>query len=292
MTTFCQALAAFQVQLEADGRSPHTRAQYARHLQLLATWCASERRSSRIEDLGHEDIARFLASPSARTRADGTPRRATTVNALRSSLRTFFGYVHAAGWTATNPARLVRRAQTGTAPPRGLTDAEEERLLAVLAAVEGTEAERDAVLFRLMLGAGLRLGSALALNVDDVDLAEGIVTVRVKGDRLERVFLPAETRGDLGKVIGERESGPVFHSQRGGRLSARHVQRRFAASRERAGLSATVTSHSLRHTFASRLLDRTGDIELVRRALTHRSVSSTQIYARCGDRRLRAALGA
>jgi integrase/recombinase XerC len=288
MPAFQEALAAFQVQLQADGRSHHTRAQYARHLGLLASWAASERLSLLVEDLGHDDVARFLSSPAARRRPDGEPKRATSVNALRSSLRAFFWYVHAAGWTRSNPARLVRRAQTGTAPPRALTPAEEERLLAVLAVGSG----RDPALFRLMLRTGMRLGSALALDASDVDLVEGVATIHAKGDRTERVFLPMETRAELAGLLDGRASGTVFASRAGKRLTTRHVQRLFARIRERAELPATVTCHSLRHTFGSRLLDRTGDIELVRRALTHRSVSSTQIYARCGDQRLRAALGA
>ncbi len=292
MPTIEEALACFQVQLQADGRSTHTQAQYARHLALLAAWAASEGLSLRVEDLGHDDIARFLASPTARTRPDGRPKVAGSMNALRSSVRTFFAYAHQAGLTQLNPARLVRRALCGEGPPRALTEAEEVRLLAVLAAAEGPEERRDAVLFRLLLRAGLRLGSALGLDVGDLDLVEGTATVRAKGGRVERVFLPAATRDELAEFLGDRRTGPVFASQAGRRLCPRHVQRRFGQVRARARLPVGVTPHSLRHSFGTALLNRTGDIELVRRALTHRSVTSTQIYARCGDERLRRALRA
>ena len=151
------ALDQFLVQLQADGRSAHTAAQYRRHLALLARWCALEGLSGNVEDLGHQDLARFLGSPVARTRPDGRPKLQTSTNALRSSVRAFFAYAHGAGLTTVNPARLVRRAVCGGPPPRALTEAEEGRLLAILTAADGPEARRDSVLFRILLRAGLRL---------------------------------------------------------------------------------------------------------------------------------------
>lgn len=287
-----EALDQFLIQLQADGRSGHTVAQYRRHLNLLARWCASEALSCNVEDFDHQDLARFLGSTPARTRSDGRPKLQTSVNALRSSIRAFFVYAHGAGATATNPARLIRRALTGGAPPRALTPAEEGKLLSVLAAAEGPEGSRDGVLFRLLLRAGLRLGSALGLDVNDLDLTEGVATIRVKGGRIERAFLPAETRAELAAFLQGREPGPVFGSQSGRRLSPRHVQRRFSRVRESAGLPVTVSCHSLRHSFATRLLEKTGDLGLVQKALGHRSASSTAIYARTSDKRLRDALGA
>ena len=102
------ALTRFAVQLEADGRSPHPIRQYARHVRALARWAADVGHSGRIDDFGHEDVARFLTAPAAHTRPDGGKKRATSVNALRTSLRCFFAYLHGAGYIASNPARLVR----------------------------------------------------------------------------------------------------------------------------------------------------------------------------------------
>ncbi len=286
------ALVQFLVQLQADGRSTHTQAQYRRHLTLLASWAASEGLSGDIEDLSHQDIARFLSATVARTRADGRPKLQTSLNALRSSLRAFFAFANGAGWTSTNPARLARRAVCAGAPPRALSEAEEDRLLAVLAAAQEPEERRDAVLFRLLLRAGLRLGSALALDVGDLDLVEGVATIRAKGGRVERVFLPAVTRQELAEFLADRRSGPVFASQAGRRLSPRHVQRRFAAIKERAKLPLSASPHTLRHSFATRLLEKTADLSLVQKALGHRSTSSTSIYARVSDLKLREAIGA
>ena len=88
--TIDDGLARFLVQLEADGRSPHTTGQYRRHVRLLAAWWRDVGAGGAIEAITHEDIARFLASRQARTRRDTRAKKATSVNTLRSSLRGFF----------------------------------------------------------------------------------------------------------------------------------------------------------------------------------------------------------
>ena len=105
------ALSMFLVQLQADGRSPHTIGQYRRHVAAFANWLAQVSHGGAVSAIRHEDIARFLAAPVARTSAHGGgPKAAVTTNALRTSLRMFFGYLHEAGTIPENPARLVRRA--------------------------------------------------------------------------------------------------------------------------------------------------------------------------------------
>ena len=98
------ALAQFVLQLQADGRSPHTVSQYQRHVRVLARWTAEVGHGGHVEDLDHLDIARFMTAPCARQRPDGRDKRATSVNALRTSIRCFFGYLHDVGVAATNPA--------------------------------------------------------------------------------------------------------------------------------------------------------------------------------------------
>jgi site-specific recombinase XerD len=284
------ALACYETQLEADGRSIHTRNQIRRHVRALATWTAQEGLSGQIEDLSHEHLARFLVSPGATTRPDGKGKTATSVNAMRSSLKTFFRYLHDAGLVDKNPARLIKRAMTAPPPPRSLTVDEEERLLAVLAQAEGVEGERDAVLFRMLLGTGLRLSSAVGLDIEDVDLDEGTMDVWMKGDRRERFFIPGAVRKELQAFIGDGRSGPLFASTSGRRITTRHAQRRFGILRDRAELSSSYSPHSLRHTLATRLLEKTHDIALVQAALGHRSITSTLVYARVSQRRLKEAL--
>jgi site-specific recombinase XerD len=152
------ALERFLLQLEADGRSPHTTGQYARHVRTLARWARDVGHGGDVAAVSHEDVARFLASPQARDSARGGAKRATTVNALRGSLRGFFRYLHEAGHVPQDPTRLVRRALCGRPPPKTLSEPEQERLLFTLANADGPEGQRDSAMFHLMLATGLRVG--------------------------------------------------------------------------------------------------------------------------------------
>src|SRR5262245_47081756 len=144
-----KALERFVLQLEADGRSPHTIDQYKRHVRLLARW-----HTGAVETVTHETLERFLISPEARLRDDGKPKKATAMNSLRSSVRGFFSYLAAAGVLERDPSRLVRRARCSPPPPRTLSEDDQERLLTVLRVVDGG---RDYALFATLLGAGLRI---------------------------------------------------------------------------------------------------------------------------------------
>lgn len=273
-----EALDAYALQLQADGRSEHTVAQVRRHVAALARWAAGVGHTGEIEALGHADLARFLVSTEARTRPDGKPKKATSTNALRSSLKTFLTYLHAAGMTQTNPGRLIRRARTGEPPPKAISEADQRKLLAALAGANTDAERRDRVLFELMLRTGIRLGSALSLLVDDVDLDALELRLRhAKGDREQIVYLGTGIRDLLAGFIKGR-SGLLFTGQAGAQITSRHIQRRLHGWLARAGVSKRHSPHSLRHSFAVRLLKRTSNIRLVQQALGHRSIASTTAY--------------
>ena len=289
--TLADALDRFLVQLHADGRSRHTVGQYRRHVAALTRWLAASGQLAEAGALDHETIAGFLASAAARSRPDGAGKKATSVNALRTSLRVFCAYLHRAGHVAQDPGRLVKRALCAGGPPKALSPEEQGRFLATLAAASGPEAGRDHALFHLMLGSGIRLSAALGLDVEHLDLAAGEATIRTKGDRTERVFLGKELCDHLRRFVGDRTAGPLFTAGAGGRrVSNRHIQRRFAQWLEKAGVKRALSPHSMRHRFALDLYGRTGDVLLVKEALHHRSIASTMVYARASTERLKAAL--
>lgn len=284
------ALESYVVQLRADGRSQHTIRSYRRHVALLARWLAEEGLSDCLSDLDHATLARFLASDVARVSRSGTPRRATTMNVLRSCLRTFFAYARDAGWTQANPARLLRLARCAGPAPRGLTRDEQDRLLGTLIAAQGRAARTDHLLVDLLLSTGIRLSAALALTDADVDIARSeIVVRRAKGDRVERVVMGTHVRDHLIGFLAERSPGPLFRGRDGRPLSSRHAARRIAAWMDRAGIRR-VNVHQLRHSYALNLYAQTRDLLVVQRGLGHRSLSSTAVYARADTAAVRAAL--
>jgi integrase/recombinase XerC len=287
-----EALERFLVQLEADGRSPHTIGQYRRHIGLLAQW-AREVRPGRagIEDMDHEAVAAFLTAPVATSRAgSGKAKLATSANCLRSSIRGFFRYLHAAGHLREDPSRLVRRALTSTPPPKGLSADDERRLLDVLRAGTGFDAERDLAMFNLMLRSGIRVGSAVDLQVGDVDLERGVLAIRAKGGRRDEVLIAADVAEHLRRFIGERTSGPLFAARDATALTTRHVARRLRGWAKKAGIQRRVSPHALRHTCGQNVYRRSGDILVVREVLRHRNIASTMVYARADEERVRRAL--
>lgn len=244
-----------------------------------------------VDDVSHEDVARFLVSDAARKTRFGFAKSPATTNALRTSVRCFFRYSHDAGYARFNAARLVRRALCSPAPPRGLSDDELARLEAIMAGAWSESARRDRVLVRLLLATGIRLGSALALDVGDVDLVRGELALRtMKNASTGRVYLNVRVADELRSLIGKRSDGPLFVSHTGERLGRRHAQRRVVTWLRVSG-ARRATTHSLRHSFGQRLLDRTGDLALVQAAMGHRSMISTTAYVRVDPARLRAALG-
>lgn len=286
------ALNRHVAQLQADGRSPHTVGQHRRHVEAFARWLASENRSIEVDEIDHEDVAAFLNSPAARDRVDGQPKTPTAMNALRGNLRSYFRFAHEAGYARTNAGRLIRRARCSPPPPRALSDLERDRLLCALALDATPEGKRDRVLVSLMLHTGIRLGDALRLEREDVDLEGGELRLRrSKNSREEIVVLPATERMLESRLWIAERTGVLFVGRDGKPLSARHVQRRLREWAERAGISKRITPHMLRHTFAQGLYNRTGDLALVQSALNHRSIVSTLVYARCDRERLKAVLG-
>ena len=278
--TLPDALALFAEQLRADGRSKHTLDQYRRHVQAFSEWAGSIGLIDCISEIDHVVLAKYLCSDAVQKRADGSDKKVATVNAVRSSLKGFFGYLADADYLPKSPARLIRRARCGTAPPRGLTREERTALMNTLAQAQGEQALRDHALFRLLLETGIRMGSAVALDVGDFDCVGGWFEVRVaKGNYPQRHRLREGIREHMREYLEDREAGPAFLGVRGERLTTRHVGRLFSEWTRATGIKRRVSVHELRHTFAIEMYQRTRDIFAVQQALGHRSILSTVRYA-------------
>ncbi len=213
------------------------------------------------------------------------------MNALRSSLRGFFGYLERAGVVERSPARVLRMARVALPAPRGMRPEDVAKLLAVLAADTTVAGRRDHALVSFLAGTGARLGSALAVGVEDLDLAAGTATLReLKGGGEMTVFLRPELVELLAAWVGDRDRGSVFAARDGEAVTARQAQRRFELWLRRAGIRGRYSPHSLRHTFAMGLYAKTGDVLVVQAALGHRAITSTMVYARASAERVRAAV--
>jgi integrase/recombinase XerC len=283
----------FLTQLEADGRSPLTTRVYRGELDRFIRWAGAK---NHVEAIRPDAIAAYLTAPASRVSPDGTDRSTRTVNRTRTVLRLFFAYLADSGTIRQSPARLLRNGRADRPIPTVLSKDEEKRLLTALdaAAKESAVGRRDRVLFTLLLRSGMRLSAALALDVEDLDLAQGTAISRVgKHGRIQGVFLPRDVIRLLKRHLKDRgrdTAGAVFTSSRGRRLSARQAQYRFGALLMAAGIERPVTVHGLRHTFATRLRERTGDLRIVQAALGHRQLGTTEVYATVGAADIRQAI--
>ena len=283
-----EALAAFVEQLHADGRASHTIAQYERHVRLLDRAIRAP-----VSSITPQHLAAFLNSDLAKKTPDGREKRATSMNALRTSLRMFFGFLYASGFIATNPARLIKRARCGRRPPRSISDEDVQAICTLVRASVSAHARRDAALLTLLLDTGLRISSALSLDIEHVDFERHEARIEdLKNDRRETIHLTSGALNAIRTCAGARTRGPVFLTNQGERMSVRHARRVIATMGKMSGLASPIAPHMLRHTFATRLLQQTGDLGLVQAALLHQSAASTMVYLTPHAARVRNAMDA
>lgn len=208
---------------------------------------------------------------------------ASTIGRKLATLRSFFVFAQREGLVEENYARALRAPKREQRLPHLVDTDGIERLLD--APDDSRLGLRDRALLEVMYSAGLRVSELVGLNVADVDMEAGTVQVIGKGDRERLAPIGQHAIAALRACIGDRE-GPVFTNYRGGRLSTRGVQKMLDKYTAQVGLEAT--PHSLRHSFATHLLDRGADIRAVQEMLGHLSIASTQIYTHVANARQQA----
>jgi len=290
--TLDQALNAFCTHQQAQGRSEKTVAIYTHDLQHVF---------NRLGDMGIADITAAkltatLSDPTLTTSPSGTPKAPATLNRGRAAVRAFFTWALDTGHITENPALGIHLQRAPRTPPAFLTDSEVRRLVKCLTGRHSEIAKRDRALIETFLATGIRLQELVALDIEDVNLdAKHLHIRRAKGGQPQVKFLNTHLRGVLRAYLQWRrkqgESCPaLFISQRGTRLSPRQVGYRFEHWLQEAGIEKAISPHGLRHTFATRLYSRTGDLLVVQRALGHRNIATTEIYTHLVDGTLEEAL--
>jgi integrase/recombinase XerD len=276
------------------GLSDHTLGAYRRDLRRYLAFL--ERRGVHTPDEVDEAVLRsFLASLSASTHGeDDRPYRAASVARTLSTVRSFHRFLLREGIAQRDPATAVRQPKLPRSLPRPLGREEVARLLE--APEEATPVGlRDRALLELLYGSGLRVSELVGTDVDDVDLDEGAVRVLGKGGKEREVPLGRFGRDAVGAYLtrarptfaSSASRGALFLNQRGGRLTRQSVNRILAVHVHAAGLERRVTPHSLRHSFATHLLEGGADVRVVQELLGHASVATTQIYTLVTQEHLR-----
>ena len=222
----------------------------------------------------------------------------TSVARRLASLRSFFRFAQREGLATTNPAKPLRNPRPDRKLPHFLSTDEIGRLLQAPPADE-PPGLRDRAILETMYSAGLRVSELVGINDSDLDLAAGLVRIRGKGRRerlsplgsYRRRGAPALAGRAPAIAEGSRRARPlpVFVNKAGRRLTTRSVARMLEKYLRLTGLDSRTTPHTLRHSFATHLLDRGADIRSVQELLGHKSLVTTQIYTHVSTTGLREA---
>jgi integrase/recombinase XerC len=221
----------------------------------------------------------------------------TTIARRMASLRSFFKFGQREGWIESNPAKPLRNPRKTQRLPHCLSSDELAQLLEAPPA-DTDQGLRDRAILETMYSAGLRVSELVGLNEGDMDLAGGLLTIRGKGrrERLSPIGSYAQAamrRWWKVRRLSPKEksglAGPVFVNRFGRRLTTRSVGRLLEKYLKQTGLDRRTTPHTLRHSFATHLVDRGADIRSVQELLGHKSLTTTQIYTHISTTNLRAA---
>jgi integrase/recombinase XerC len=258
--------------------SPHTLDGYQRDLAALSAWCEAQSRD--VLALGAEDIRAFVAAEHRRGLAQDPQRHPSPKSLQRrlSAVRSFYAWLLKHRRIAASPAAAIRAPKAPRKLPQVLDPDEAQALVEVPTDVP--LGLRDRALLELFYSSGLRLSELCALRWRDLDLAEGLVTVLGKGSKQRTVPVGSHARNALAAWradTGARDDAPVFPG-RNGPITPRAVQLRLRQLAQRQGLFKRVHPHMLRHSFASHVLESSGDLRGVQELLGHADISTTQIY--------------
>jgi integrase/recombinase XerD len=246
-----------------------------------------------------ETPVHYLAMLGSPGRGRRVALRATTLRRRAASIRGFYRFCYAEGLIDTDLAGRFDIPRQSRLLPEVLTVEEVELLLAEKGDALPVEI-RDRALLELLYACGLRISEAVGLDTDDMDLEEALVRVIGKGDRERQVPVGeiaiawlqryvAEVRPTLiGKVPRDwHHGGPLFLSVRGKRLDRRRAWEMLVAAAKSAGLKDGISPHTLRHSFATHLLEGGADLRVVQELLGHASINTTQLYTHLTGERIK-----
>jgi len=267
------------------GLADNTLRSYRRDLRRYLDFLAS-RDIAEPSAITENDIAAFLGE--LRTGDDdhgalGTASAARTIVAVRGLHRFWLREQ----LVATDVTAAIKPPRPASRLPKALPLSDVEAILDAAGAPGTTLSSRDRALLEVLYGTGARISEAVGLDVDDLDLEDATILLRGKGGKQRIVPLGSYARASLSDyltasrpaLVSARTSTPaVFLNARGGRLSRQSAWTVLTKAAERAGVTTDVSPHTLRHSFATHLLDGGADVRVVQELLGHASVTTTQIY--------------
>ncbi len=269
-----------------SGLSANTLMAYRSDLQGFALWLRD--RPRRLEQVARSDLLDYLAQSVT---IGARPR---TTARLLSSLRRFYRFLLREGVLQDDPTALIDSPRLGRPLPKGLTEEEVERLLA--APDTGTAlGVRDRAMLETLYATGLRVSELVGLKFSQIDLGMGVVRVIGKGDKERLVPVGEEALAWLSRFFGcdriellrGRDTDALFPTARGARMTRQAFWYNIKRYARAAGIEKNLSPHTLRHAFATHLLNHGADLRVVQMLLGHADLSTTQIYTQVARERLK-----
>src|SRR3990172_763494 len=274
------------------GFSPHTVAAYTNDLSQFSTYV---REKSQTDDHvgvpGRDAVLDYLLHLKERKYAPATVDRKV------ASVRSFFTFLVREGQLGANPAGGIKSQKRAKSLPRVLSEAEVDELLEEVASKNTPEGKRDRAMFELLYATGMRVTEMVSLNLSDINLQLPYPSVRCLGKGSKERVLPiheasAQTleeyiKGARPHLARNRELEAVFLSRRGERLTRQGLWLILKGYAEASGITIAITPHTLRHSFATHMLNGGADLRSVQELLGHANISTTQIYTHLTPEHLR-----
>lgn len=270
-----------------DGLSANTLAAYRRDLSLYADWLQAE--ADRSLDASTEaDLLGYMAARHAGSRA-------TTANRRLTVFKRYFRWALREQRLSVDPTLKLNAARQPMRVPKTLSEAQVEALLAA-ADVEAPLGLRDRAMLELMYASGLRVSELVNLRVLDLGLSEGVLRVTGKGSKQRLVPFGEEAHGWIrrylaearAQILGARQSDALFVTVRGDAMTRQMFWQLIKKHARAAGIQVALSPHTLRHAFATHLLNHGADLRAVQLLLGHADISTTTIYTHVARERLRA----
>lgn len=254
------------------GLSKHTRENYARDIGLLIS--LTEHKP--LEELSTAHIRRFIAT------LHGRGMSGKSIARQLSAWRGFFNYLSQRHGFSHNPCTGMRAPKSPKSLPQALSTDQAIQLVSI----EGDDplTLRDRAILELFYSSGLRLAELVSMNIDALDTVNGTATVTGKGSKTRIVPVGSHASEAIRKWLAARvaiaaaDEPALFVNHRGKRISARAVQYRMKEWAIKQGISSDVHPHMLRHSFATHVLQSSGDLRAVQEMLGHANISTTQVY--------------
>ncbi len=270
-----------------DGLAPNTLAAYRRDLSLYAEWL--QRSSGRpLNDTREADLRAYAVARHAGSAAASTNRRLTV-------FKRYFRWALREHLLAADPTLKLSAARQPLRVPKSLSEAQVEALLGA-PDVETPRGLRDRTMLELMYASGLRVSELVTLKTVHLSLAEGALRVTGKGSKERLVPFGEEAHAWLQRyladaragILGGQASDAVFVTSRGGPMTRQMFWKLVKAHAARAGIEVPLSPHTLRHAFATHLLNHGADLRAVQMLLGHADISTTTIYTHVARERLKA----